>query len=87
MGGYLPVVLITAAVLATGYTGPVSLEVFNASPNRPGSDIPQSHAVRWINSLQNRINVAANLAPFCKSQLDSQTAISQVNQRLQAKQP
>lgn len=86
-GGYLPVELVTAAVLATGYSGPVSLEVFNASLNRPGSDIPQSHAIRGINSLQAMIKVAENLAPFWKSQLDSEAAISQVTQRLQGEQP
>ncbi|KAJ5179983.1 hypothetical protein N7492_003193 [Penicillium capsulatum] len=84
-GGYMPVELVTAAVLATGYAGPISHEVFNSSLNEPGSDVPDSHATRGIASLETLINAATNLAPFWSSRRDSETAISQVTQRLQTK--
>ncbi|KAJ5166088.1 uncharacterized protein N7482_004869 [Penicillium canariense] len=43
-GGYMPVELVAAAVLATGYKGLISLEVFNLSLNQTGSSVPSSHA-------------------------------------------
>ncbi|KAJ5945970.1 hypothetical protein N7454_002809 [Penicillium verhagenii] len=81
-GGYMPVELVTAAVLATGYTGPISLEVFNASLNKPGDDVAITHAVRGIDSLKKLFDVAIKLAPFWKNQAHAQQAIGQVVQRL-----
>ena len=82
-GGYMPVELVVAAVLATGYKGPISLEVFNASLNRPGADVAGSHALRGIQSLQKVYDVAIQLAPFWRSEADSRKAISRVAHRLQ----
>ncbi|KAJ5557250.1 hypothetical protein N7513_002837 [Penicillium frequentans] len=81
-GGYMPVELVAAAVLGTGYEGPISLEVFNASLNKPGDDIAMTHAVRGINSLKELYDRATKLAPFWTSQVHAQQAISQVIQRL-----
>ncbi|KAJ5813535.1 uncharacterized protein N7503_000285 [Penicillium pulvis] len=81
-GGYMPVELVAAAVLGTGYKGPISLEVFNASLNKPGDDIATTHAVRGMESLKKLYNTATKLAPFWKSQVHAQQAISQVIQRL-----
>lgn len=61
-GGYMPVELVTAAVLATGYMGPISLEVFNDSLNETGDDIPVSHAKRGITGLQ-KLTKALNAFP------------------------
>lgn len=63
-GGYMPVELVTAAVLATGYKGPISLEVFNKTLDEPGDDIPVSHANRGIIGLQKLAEVVKSLPPF-----------------------
>ncbi|RMJ25283.1 Xylose isomerase-like TIM barrel [Aspergillus sp. HF37] len=63
-GGYMPVELVAAAVLATGYKGPISLEVFNNSLNEPGDDIPVSHAKRGMTGLRKLIEVVRELPPF-----------------------
>lgn len=63
-GGYMPVELVAAAVLATGYKGPISLEVFNNSLNEPGDDIPVSHAKRGMTGLQKLVEVVRELPPF-----------------------
>lgn len=81
-GGYMPVELVAAAVLGTGYKGPISLEVFNASLNKPGDDIAMTHAVRGMYSLKTLYDTATKLAPFWKSQVHAQQAVSQVIQRL-----
>ncbi|KAL4890302.1 xylose isomerase-like protein [Aspergillus ambiguus] len=51
-GGYMPVHLVAAAVIATGYQGPMSLEVFNSSLNQPGAEVVETHARRGINGLR-----------------------------------
>ncbi|RDW78267.1 AP endonuclease family 2 protein [Coleophoma crateriformis] len=51
-GGYMPVNLVGAAVLATGYTGPLSLEVFNESLNKADPNIPDAHAKRGVVGLE-----------------------------------
>ncbi|PWY91490.1 xylose isomerase-like protein [Aspergillus sclerotioniger CBS 115572] len=51
-GGYMPVHLVAAAVVATGYQGPMSLEVFNNSLNVPGQDVAAVHAERGITGLR-----------------------------------
>lgn len=86
-GGYLPVELVAAAVMATGYHGPISLEVFNHSLNRPGQRIPEIHAVRGIHGLH-RLIVAANVVPpFWSGPLKAQRAIGLVIQRLRPDTP
>lgn len=51
-GAYLPVTQYARAVLATGYSGDLSLEVFNASLHDTDADVPRRHAVRGIESLR-----------------------------------
>ncbi|BGP56205.1 hypothetical protein JCM8202v2_003818 [Rhodotorula sphaerocarpa] len=51
LGAYLPVERFSDAVLATGYTGPWSLEVFNDSLKEPGEEVPQEHAERGMKGL------------------------------------
>lgn len=63
-GGYMPVELVTAAVLATGYKGPLSLEVFNNSLNASGSNVPTDHARRGITSLRTLVNVVKRVPAF-----------------------
>lgn len=63
-GGYMPVELVAAAVLATGYKGPLSLEVFNNSLNESGDEIPESHAKRGIAGLQKLVEVVKALPAF-----------------------
>ncbi|KAJ5657395.1 uncharacterized protein N7484_001044 [Penicillium longicatenatum] len=81
-GGYMPVELVAAAVLGTGYKGPISLEVFNASLNKAGDDIATTHAVRGMDSLKKLYDTATKLAPFWKNPAHAQQAIAQVIQRL-----
>jgi sugar phosphate isomerase/epimerase len=63
-GGYMPVELVAASVLATGYKGPISLEVFNNSLNQPGEDVPLTHARRGTAGLQNLVDSLKALPPF-----------------------
>ncbi|KAJ5772452.1 hypothetical protein N7520_002981 [Penicillium odoratum] len=83
LGGYMPVELVGAAVLGTGYKGPISLEVFNASLNKPGDNIAITHAVRGMDSLKKLFDAATKLPPFWRDQASAQQAIGQVIQRLQ----
>lgn len=63
-GGYMPVELVTAAVLATGYSGSISLEVFNNSLNKPGEDIPITHAKRGIDGLKQLYKAVKEVPQF-----------------------
>jgi len=63
-GGYMPTQLVTAAILATGYQGPVSIEVFNHSLNDPGSNVPEEHAIRGISGLQKLYDAVKQLPDF-----------------------
>ena len=51
LGAYLPVELVTAALVAAGYRGPLSLEVFNQSLHSKDPSVPRTHAQRGIKSL------------------------------------
>ena len=64
MGGYTPVELVTAAISATGYLGPLSLKVFNASLNEPGLDIPQEHARRGHKGLTSLVQAVRRVPRF-----------------------
>ncbi|KAJ5734986.1 uncharacterized protein N7483_000111 [Penicillium malachiteum] len=86
-GAYMPAELVTAAVLATGYKGPISLEVFNASLNVPGDDIATTHAFRGMEGLKKLFNASTRLAPFWKDPESVRKAISQVTQRLKTTSP
>jgi hypothetical protein len=79
----MPVELVAAAVLATGYQGPISLEVFNTSLNLPGQHIPAEHAIRGITGLQKLLDSAIALSSFWDSQAERKKAITQVIRRLQ----
>ena len=81
-GSYLPVEVVGAAVLATGYKGPVSLEVFNASLNKPGNDVPAIHSARGMKGLRKLIDSIKCLPPFWKGQAYAQQAMTQVMERL-----
>ncbi|KAJ5824760.1 hypothetical protein N7447_007100 [Penicillium robsamsonii] len=83
-GGYLPVELVAAAVLATGYRGPISLEVFNASLNQPGQNVPMEHASRGINGLRLLCETAKSIPAFWQSHDKRKSAITQVVRRLQS---
>ncbi|EGC43976.1 3-dehydroshikimate dehydratase [Histoplasma capsulatum var. duboisii H88] len=61
-GAYMPVELITAAILAAGYEGPLSMEVFSRSLERPDADVPKTHAQRAFRSFE-MIMKAAELVP------------------------
>lgn len=63
-GGYMPVELVAAAVLATGYKGPLSLEVFNSSLNVPGEAIPRDHATRGVTGLRKVLEVVKTVPEF-----------------------
>ncbi|KAJ5908392.1 hypothetical protein N7495_001074 [Penicillium taxi] len=82
-GGYMPVELVTAAVLATGYQGPISLEVFNTSLNLPGNDVPSVHSIRGMKGLQKLIETVDTLSPFWQSEDDARKAKEQVIKRVQ----
>ncbi|KAJ5130811.1 uncharacterized protein N7515_006850 [Penicillium bovifimosum] len=82
-GAYMPVELVAAAVLATGYQGPISLEVFNNSLNEPGQMIPDDHAYRGIRGLGALLETAKSMPAFWQNQVECKKAITQVIQRLQ----
>lgn len=61
-GGCMPVDMVAAAVIATGYAGPLSLEVFNDSLNEPDPRVPSSHAQRGYTGLE-KLVVAIRKVP------------------------
>ncbi|KAJ0417504.1 xylose isomerase-like protein [Aspergillus carlsbadensis] len=63
-GGYMPVEIVTAAVLATGYTGPLSLEVFNRSLDEAGEGVVLEHAARGVVGLQRLMREIRGVEPF-----------------------
>ncbi|KAL3495890.1 xylose isomerase-like protein [Aspergillus germanicus] len=63
-GGYMPVEIVTAAVLATGYTGPLSLEVFNQSLNESGQEVVERHAERGFVGLRRLVAEVQNVDSF-----------------------
>ena len=82
-GAYMPVELVAAAVLGTGYRGPISLEVFNASLNQPGQMIPEEHASRGINALRLLCETTKSIPAFWQSRGERKSAIAQVIRRLE----
>lgn len=63
-GAYLPVDLTLAAILATGYQGPISLEVFAASLFSKDPDVPRVHAKRGVSGLERVCDAAGRVEPF-----------------------
>ncbi|CAK7237387.1 hypothetical protein SCUCBS95973_009941 [Sporothrix curviconia] len=82
-GGYMPVELVAAAVVAAGYKGPLSLEVFSSSLNQPGAQVAGDHARRGIDSLRALIDVVQTLPPFWKGPAELQQAVDCVVRRLE----
>jgi 4-hydroxyphenylpyruvate dioxygenase len=68
-GGYMPTELVAAAVLATGYKGPMSLEVFNHSLDSPDPSVPRTHADRGFASLQRLANAVKSVPQFWESSI------------------
>lgn len=66
-GGYMPVELVVAAVLATGYQGPLSLEVFNESLNAEDDSVPYEHAQRGYSGLRKMVDVVRDVPRFWTS--------------------
>ena len=60
----MPTELVAAAVLATGYTGPISLEVFNNSLHVPGEKVPWEHARRGMTGLQRLVEAMQTMPAF-----------------------
>ena len=82
-GGYMPVHLVTAAVLATGYQGPVSPEVFNNSLSDSNSSVPESHAQRGITGLRKLTDVVYHVPAFWETWLHHpRQAIAQIVQSM-----
>lgn len=63
-GGYMPVEMTTAAVLATGYKGPISHEVFNHTLNQPDEEVPLMHAKRGYVSLEKLVEAVSKVPKF-----------------------
>lgn len=63
-GGYMPAQLVAAAIIATGYKGPLSLEVFNDSLNIPGDEVPTEHAQRGITGLRKMVDAMPTFPAF-----------------------
>lgn len=63
-GAYLPVDIVTAAVLATGYQGPLSLEVFNGSMYEEDAEVPEQHAKRGAEGLRKLVEATSKVEKF-----------------------
>jgi 4-hydroxyphenylpyruvate dioxygenase len=66
-GGYMPVELVAAAVLATGYSGPLSLEVFTDTLNLDDPSVPRSHARRGYSGLQSVVEAVREVPKYWDS--------------------
>ncbi|OBT78866.1 hypothetical protein VF21_02760 [Pseudogymnoascus sp. 05NY08] len=73
-GGYMPVDMVTAAVLATGYSGPLSLEVFSHTLNEKDESVPQTHAERGYSGLERLAQAVVKVPRFWDS--SAQTGIA-----------
>ncbi|KAL1903031.1 hypothetical protein Sste5346_000944 [Sporothrix stenoceras] len=82
-GGYMPVELVAAAVVATGYKGPISLEVFSHTLNQAGGNVPDDHARRGIDSLHAVVDTIQRLPAFWKGPAELKSAVDCVMQRLE----
>jgi sugar phosphate isomerase/epimerase len=83
-GAYMPVELVGAAVLGTGYRGPISLEVFNTSLDQPGQMVPTDHAMRGLDALQGLMETSKSIFGFWANSVERKKAINQVVQRLRS---
>ncbi|GAA6043174.1 hypothetical protein JCM8097_008708 [Rhodosporidiobolus ruineniae] len=64
LGGYLPVADSIAAILATGYKGALTLEIFNDSLFEDGEDVAPSHARRSYAGVEACVAEAKTIKPF-----------------------
>ncbi|BGO90248.1 hypothetical protein NBRC10512_004769 [Rhodotorula toruloides] len=64
LGGYMPVADCLAAILATGYKGAFTLEVFNDSLFAKGPNVVAEHAKRSYAGLEACIAEAKEITPF-----------------------
>ncbi|TNY17567.1 xylose isomerase-like protein [Rhodotorula diobovata] len=64
LGAYLPVDRFSDAVVATGYEGPWSLEVFNDSLADEGAEVPEEHAQRGMVGLKRAAQEAYERAGY-----------------------
>lgn len=62
-GAYMPVEFVAAAVLATGYQGPMSLEIFSRSLDVPGDHVPEESAARGMVALNRLVEVLKTHVP------------------------
>ncbi|GAA6034698.1 hypothetical protein NBRC10512_000328 [Rhodotorula toruloides] len=68
LGAYLPVQRFSDAVLATGYKGTWSAEVFNDSLSAKGEEVPREHARRAMRGLERAVKEAYERAgKICRS--------------------
>jgi 4-hydroxyphenylpyruvate dioxygenase len=63
-GGYMPVDLVAAAVIASGYNGPLSLEVLNTSLNKPDASVSSEQAQRGHKGLTRLMQAIRNVPSF-----------------------
>lgn len=73
-GAYMPVDLVTAAILATGYKGPLSIEVFNDSLHEPDATVPEKHAKRGIAGLKKLVRKTEGVKKFWGTRADETEA-------------
>ena len=70
----MPVELVAAAVLATGYMGVISLEVFNNSLNVAADKVPSEHAMRGMRGLKKVLEVVKHIPAFWQASEEVSTA-------------
>jgi 4-hydroxyphenylpyruvate dioxygenase len=63
-GAYMPVELVAAAVLATGYQGPMSLEIFSSSFDVTGDHVHEESAKRGMVALAKLTEAVKRIPPF-----------------------
>ncbi|KEF63556.1 uncharacterized protein A1O9_01534 [Exophiala aquamarina CBS 119918] len=64
MGAYMPVELVAAAVLATGYQGPISLEIFSSVFDVSRDHVPVESARRGIVALTKLVDAIQRIPAF-----------------------
>lgn len=63
-GAYMPAEFVAAAVLATGYKGPMSLEIFNTAFDAPNQEVPEESATRGVVALTKLTGALKQIPPF-----------------------
>jgi len=63
-GAYMPVELVAAAVLATGYQGPMSLEIFSGAFDVPGDHVPVESAKRGMVALTKLVEAIKRIPAY-----------------------